>query len=110
MPGEPRDWKADVDAIRRVLLSHWDPIGIASFDHGAANDEYDVYIPEIYLLMQARAGVEELAQYLEEVETGRMCLSARTEINRHVAERLLGMMKEPPSLQHEAPQGPGRTT
>jgi hypothetical protein len=40
MTKEPRDWKADVDAIRRVLMPEWDPIGC-----GAPDDEYDSYFP-----------------------------------------------------------------
>jgi hypothetical protein len=95
MAGPARDWKADVDAIRRVLLSKWDPIGIFSIDRGFAGDEYDICIPDIYLLMQAHVRVEELARYLEQVETERMCLSARPELNRRVAEMLLSLITEP---------------
>jgi hypothetical protein len=83
-----RDWKADVDAIRRVLMSEWDPIGC-----GVPDDEYDSYIPVIYKYMQARSSVEELAQHLEEIETQRMGLSARPEVNRSVAKSLLAVME-----------------
>lgn len=71
MSKRSRDWKADVDAIRRILISEWDPIGC-----GVPEDEYDSYIPVIYRLMQARAGVERLASHLEELETESMGLRA----------------------------------
>jgi hypothetical protein len=88
MVGQPRDWKADVDAIRQILLSEWGPIGC-----GVPEDEYDSYIPVIYRLMQIPVSVEELASHLEGLETKQMCLSARPEINRRVAEMLLDVMK-----------------
>jgi len=84
---QPRDWKADVDAIRSTLMSEWDPIGC-----GVPDDEYDGYIPVIYRLMQARVGVEELASHLQEIETRRMGLRARPEVNRRVAKMLLDIM------------------
>jgi hypothetical protein len=83
-----RDWKADVDAIRQVLMSEWDPIGC-----GVPDDEYDGYIPAIYHFMHARASVEELASHLQEIETQRMCLAARPEVNSRVAQGLLRLME-----------------
>jgi hypothetical protein len=87
MSKQYRDWKADVDAIRRILNSEWDPIGC-----GAAEDEYDGYIPVIYRMMQARAGVEELACHLEKLETENMGLRAHMDRNRRVAQMLLDLM------------------
>ena len=87
MARQPRDWKADVDAIRRVLMSDWDPIGC-----GVPDDEYDRYIPVIYRFMQSRASIEELALHLQALETQQMCLAARPEVNLCVAQRLLGLM------------------
>jgi len=83
-----RDWKADVDAIRPILMSEWDPIGC-----GVPDDEYDGYIPEIYNLMQARVSVEELASRLQDIETQRMGLLAQPEVDRRVAKMLLDLMK-----------------
>lgn len=83
-----RDWKADVDAIRRILISEWDPIG-----SGVPNDEYDSYIPTIYRLMQDRAGVEGLASHLEKLETVSMGLPANAERNRRVAKMLVELLE-----------------
>jgi hypothetical protein len=82
------DWKADVDAIRSLLMAEWDPIGC-----GVPDDEYDSYIPDIYRLMQARVSIDGLATHLQEIETQRMCLQARPEVNRRVAVRLLDLMQ-----------------
>lgn len=82
-----RDWKADVDAIRPILMSEWNPIGC-----DVPDDEYDLYIPEIYRLIQARASIEELASCLQEIETQRICLPARPDVNWRVAKMLLALM------------------
>jgi hypothetical protein len=84
---QPRDWKADVDAIRSILISEWDPIGC-----GIPDDEYDGYIPGIYRLMQARVSIEELEAHLQEIETQQICLRARPEENRRVAKMLLDLI------------------
>jgi hypothetical protein len=89
MSTRSRDWKADVDAIRRILSSEWDPIGC-----GVPEDEYDSYVPAIYRLMQARVGVEGLASHLEKLETVSMALRANMDGNRRVAKMLLDLMDQ----------------
>ncbi len=84
------NWKEDVNAIRRVLISEWDPIGC-----GVPDDEYDSYIPVIYRLMQQRLSADELASHLTNIETGSMGLSGGPAVatrNRRVAEILLSLM------------------
>jgi hypothetical protein len=88
MAKQPRNWKADVDAIRRVLMSDWDPIGC-----GVPDDEYDSYIPVIYRLMHSRVGVADFASHLERLETEWMGMPARPEVNRRVARILLDLME-----------------
>ena len=88
MARQPRDWKADVNAVRTILMSEWDPIGC-----GVPDDEYDSYIPMIYRLMQARVRVEDLAAHLLKLETDTMCLPPRPEVDRCVAKRLLELME-----------------
>jgi len=85
---QARNWKADVEAIRSVLMAEWDPIGC-----GVPEDEYDSYIPAIYRLMQACASIDDLAAYLQEVETKTMCLASRPDVNRRVSKLLLDLMK-----------------
>jgi hypothetical protein len=61
------------DAIRRILMSEWDPIGVN--DTAEAADEYDGYIGPVLDLLNARASSDEIAAYLRKVETERMGLT-----------------------------------
>jgi hypothetical protein len=61
------------DAIRRILMSEWDPIGVN--DNPEAADEYDGYVGPVLDLLNARAGSDEIAAYLQKVETERMGLT-----------------------------------
>jgi hypothetical protein len=60
-------------AIRRILMSEWDPIGVN--DTPEAADEYDGYIDPVLDLLNAKAGSDEVAAYLRKVETERMGLT-----------------------------------
>ena len=57
-------------SISRVLLNHWDPIGIA--DEPAAQDEYESYARVIASMIRAGAQTERIADYLLSVERDRM--------------------------------------
>jgi hypothetical protein len=82
------DRSADVDAIRMILITDWDPIGC-----GVPDDEYDCYIGAIFALMQRQVSAEELAQHLEMIETRTMCLQSNADRNRRVAKSLLEIIK-----------------
>lgn len=55
--------------IRKVLMSDWDPIGVAGIPEAA--DEYDSYIPKIHQLLVAGASISEIQDYLFEVVSER---------------------------------------
>ncbi len=61
------------DAIRQILMSEWDPIGVN--DTPEAADEYDGYISPLLDLLSAEAGSDEVAEYLQTVEIERMGLT-----------------------------------
>jgi hypothetical protein len=82
-------WKEDVDAIRKVLMSEWDPIGFGDL---LPADEYDSYIPKIYELLQSGVNSNKLATHLEQIETNGIGLPARPDVNRRVAQSLLDLM------------------
>jgi hypothetical protein len=88
MKRQSSNWKGDVEVIRRILISEWDPIGC-----GVPEDEYDNYIPVIYRLMQVPVGVADLAIHLAQLETEQMGLPARPDVNRRVAKLLLDSME-----------------
>ena len=56
--------------IRNVLMDVWDPIGIKNV--GAARDEYDGYIGNVYGLLTRGATDEEIAAELLRIERERM--------------------------------------
>lgn len=59
----------------------WDPIGVAGTPQ--ARDEYDSYVPQVIKRLLADASAEEIAQYLDSIESGSMGLT-----------RLFGRRKE----------------
>ena len=81
--------RMDDDAIHRVLLHDWDPIGVR--DMPEALDEYDSYVPEIYGLLIRREPRHKLVDYLWWVETEHMGLCGNRRRTEQVADRLLGL-------------------
>ena len=63
--------------IRKVLMQHWDPIGVR--DEPFAADEYDAYIPKIKALLRRGTSVDELMDFLHEIATQRMGLTPQKE-------------------------------
>jgi hypothetical protein len=78
-----RDWKTKSAAIRRILLTEWNPIG---FD--VPEDEYDSHIPDIYRLMRERAGIPAITAYLDQHDIG-STEPGRAETNQRVAKMLI---------------------
>jgi hypothetical protein len=87
---DKRDWLADVDGIRKILMAGWKPIGC-----GVPDDEYDDYIPGIHHLLRQGADVQSLTRHLERIETKSMCLRGNVARNESVAVSLLALMHQP---------------
>jgi hypothetical protein len=85
----PRDSIADIGAIRRILMTEWDPIGC-----GVPDDEYDSYIPGIYRLMQGGADAYKLSQHLLHLETASMGMRGNSQRSDRVARSLLELMAQ----------------
>jgi hypothetical protein len=65
--------------VREVLMQEWDPIGVR--DVPQAQDEYDQYVGEVYvMLMDQRATEEAISAYLYDIATNYMGLSPRPEL------------------------------
>ena len=80
--------KSVTDAIRQVLIQHWDPIGVMD-DPEWPRDEYDSYIDEIYRYLARGELVEFIARHLCFIEEKAMGLGRLPEAARlPVAERL----------------------
>lgn len=54
-------------------MSDWDPIGINDLPEAA--DEYDMYLGDIFTMLDRSASQQEIADYLRWVETERMGLT-----------------------------------
>ena len=78
------------DAVRRILLKEWDPIGVK--DVPEAQDEYDCYVPGICGLLMRRESPEEIFRHLWEIETGNMGLQGNREHTRSIASRLVAII------------------
>ena len=70
-----------------VLHYIWDPIGVAGAP--GARDEYESYLPEVFKLLHAGAGGDEIADYLVRIETERMDMLANRAGAKNAAVALL---------------------
>jgi hypothetical protein len=75
------------NAIRTILLTDWDPIGIA--DEPRAQDEYDAYIGPIRRLLDGPEARARVSDYLMMIERERMGLAGDQDRAARVAGRLL---------------------
>ena len=73
--------------IRSLLLRLWDPLLIQEFP--GASDQYDGYAREIYEMIEASASVDDIADFLGQVQSATMGLSVTPEHNKRVAERIV---------------------
>lgn len=76
-----------IQAIKKLLLVDWDPIGISDEPH--AQDEYDMYVPGIVEILSRGGNQQQLADYLLWIVTERMSLGGNRQHNQQIAVRLL---------------------
>lgn len=76
-----------VDNVREILMSHWDPIGVAG--EPAARGEYDAYAQRICGSLGLRQDRGALVDYLWRIETEHMGLRGNRERAEGVADRIL---------------------
>ena len=87
VPRSPEERSHEIEsAIRAVLMSDWDPIGVK--DVPEAQDEYDSYVGGVYRLLASRAEAEQIAAHLAQVETTMMGLPATPHQRIGVAQKL----------------------
>ncbi len=80
------------DAICRILLHEWDPIGVA--DIPEAQNEYDMYAGGVAGILMRGEPKEKLIEYLWTVETGNMGLGGDRSRVDSIADRLLRLRGE----------------
>ena len=87
--------KEAMAAIRSILLSDWDPIGIGD-DPEWPRDEYDGYIGELHTFIQRGETAEFIARHLCFIEDKLMGLGLAPVSSRiHVAEKLASLRVKP---------------
>ena len=79
-------------AIRTMLLTEWDQIGISHIPE--AQDEYDSYVGGIYRMLIAHVNRAELLTHLWQIETEHMGLSGDRQHTEAVVDRLLRLRDE----------------
>jgi len=80
---------AQLEALKHLLLDEWDPIGVRGAT--GAEDEYDNYAFDIFVMLNSGAAEDQIAAYLDRVETEHMCLRLRADRNRAVAQRAVAI-------------------
>lgn len=70
--------------IDEILFYKWDPIGITASDW--PRDEYQSYLPRVFSMAMADESPERIAEYLTEVTTENMGLSAAPELDLAIAK------------------------
>jgi hypothetical protein len=79
-------------AIRRVLLHDWDPIGIAN--EPKAHDEYDNYIHQIHGMLIRHEPKHKLFDHLWWLETEQIGLSGSRSRTEKVVDLLIALRKQ----------------
>jgi len=78
-----------LEALKRLLLKDWDPAGVG--DAEGAQDEYDHHAFNVFAMLGQGAGIEEIAAYLNWLESDHMSLPLRAERNRTIATRAVAL-------------------
>jgi hypothetical protein len=95
-----RIWLTIQDQIRAALNTDWDPIGVADI----VDDEYDMYIGDIYSLLVINADEQAIVDHLLWIELERMGLTG-TPMNE-----LLGVVANLRNLKLPRLDNPGSPT
>lgn len=67
--------------VDEVLFYLWDPIGVNNSP--GARDEYHSYLPQVFSLLKKETHVDDIAQYLHDVERDAMGLNVTSESFEH---------------------------
>jgi hypothetical protein len=79
-------------AIRTILLTEWDPIGVSHVPE--AQDEYDSYVGDVYNLLITHVDRHSLFFHLWQIETEHMGLSGDRQHTEAIVDQLLQLRDE----------------
>jgi len=87
----PPDQKELYRRVDEVLHYVWDPIGVAGIPQG--RDEYYTYVPRVFSLVQSRAPLSEIVDFLVTTQTETMGLGEPSGVRTH-AEEVAALLEE----------------
>jgi hypothetical protein len=81
--------QSELEAIKRLLLREWDPIGLSNCD--GAESHYDTYALRVFEMLKERADADAVASYLTRVVTTELLLTACPECDRAIAAKVFAI-------------------
>jgi hypothetical protein len=85
----------ELEAIKRLFLDEWDPIGVAEFPE--ACDEYDSYALQVFTSLHNGARAESIADYLSWLERDHMGLTALSGRSQTIADKVIAIHNSLPA-------------
>ena len=88
LDGGVKDQRTEFYRIADEVLHYvWDPIGVAGMP--PARDEYQMYLPRVFALLESGATVEQLSAHLQSIAADRMGLTDTAHKAMEAAEVLV---------------------
>jgi hypothetical protein len=78
--------------VRKILMQDWDPIGVRG--HQGAEDEYDAYVGQVYVMLMNEESEEAITSYLWDIATGYIGCTPSSDLaerGARVAEKLVAL-------------------
>jgi hypothetical protein len=82
--------RANRAVVREVLMQEWDPIGVGN--HPGAEDEYDSYVGEVYVMLMDEESKQAIVEYFMDIAVGHMGLTPSADLvarSERAAEKLV---------------------
>ena len=83
---------SELEAIKRLLLREWDPIGLSDCD--GAESHYDAYALRVSEMLEEGADAVAIASYLTRVVTTELLLTANPECDRAIAAKVVAIRQD----------------
>ena len=83
---------SELEAIKRLLLREWDPIGLSDCD--GAERHYDNYALRVFEMLKEGVDATAIASYLTRVVTTELLLTASPECDRAIATKIIAIHQE----------------
>jgi hypothetical protein len=82
---------SELEAIKRLLLREWDPIGLSDCD--GAESHYDAYALRVFEMLNEGADAISIASYLTRVVTTELMITANPNWDRVIAAKVFAIMR-----------------